>query len=232
MTVKINFIQWIGQNSALPPAYTDTILNDIANNETALHDFLQIITQRLALLWYHSWIKLHPCCDYWMKDAVLKNWINSFPGCDDLDLQPLLTNQILTPFFLHKNTKMLEKIIQSYWKIPCFIQENTGAWLSLPETNLNFIATSGKNNQLGKTLFLGKKRFQRNAGITIKILELTLEQYQDFKKPSSKSLFQKLVDFFLEKRIAFTLRTSVFSSEYKVAQLGRWKLISSSVSSA
>ena len=55
--IKANFLSLYGASSPLPTFYTEELLDEASEDESASRDFLDIIHQRLYLLFFQSWLK-------------------------------------------------------------------------------------------------------------------------------------------------------------------------------
>lgn len=203
---EVHLIQWIGRNSALPPAYTDAILEEITTENSVFHDFLHIATQRLAMLTYHAYLKRHISSDYWLRDKILQHWIQHHTGCYEADLSAVISSHAFKPFFIDRCAKNFEAIMRSYWNVDVRVLENVGTWIAIPEIYQHAISIFEKNNRLGLSLFLGKKRVQKDSGMVIECNPLTYDQYEHLRKVSMSALFKKFIDFFAGKPTHFILR--------------------------
>ncbi|PKG83045.1 type VI secretion system baseplate subunit TssG [Colwellia sp. 75C3] len=107
----------------------------------------------------------------------------------------------------------LKQILESHFELPVEIKEFVGQWQPLIDdvrTRMPLNGAAGQNNQLGRTVMLGKSGFFAQGKINIILGPLTAKQLQKFtpQTPHLKAL-DELVRLYLgfEQDYSFILRT-------------------------
>lgn len=198
--VHVNFIGLTGNSGILPYHYSELVLKRIKIKDKSLMNFLDLFNHRLISLFYQASIKYHLPLGYERKK------LNAPPGSDSDDptkilmaLMGLGTHGLSRRLYTQDESLIyysglftkkvrtaagLKKIIFNHFSIPVEIQEFIGQWQQLIDdvrTRLPAPACPrGQNNQLGKSVMLGRKGWFAQGKIRIILGPLTHKQLHTF----------------------------------------------------
>ncbi len=205
--MAVNFMGLTGSNGVLPYHYTELILQRLKMKDDTLQHFFDLFNHRSISLFYQAASKYRLPIEYERKK------LNPLPGrVHDHHTQVLLSLLGLgTPHLTGRqytrdesliyygglftqsirSTSGLRQILQSHFKIPVQIKEFIGQWQSLIDDVRTRLPgrdnPAGQNNQLGRSVMLGKKGWFAQGKINIILGPLTEEQLHTFA-PGTRAL--------------------------------------------
>jgi type VI secretion system protein ImpH len=233
--MELNFIGLTGSNGVLPYHYTETVLKRMKLKDRTVAEFFNLFNHRAASLFFQSSSKYFAPLEY-ERSRLPNNTskANKAKSKTDNFTQMLLslvglgtgnlTNRLYTSDesvlryagLLSSSVRTatgLKQILESHFCLPVEIKEFVGQWQPLIDdvrTKLPYGGSSGQNNQLGKTVMLGKSGFFAQGKINIILGPLTAEQLHKFtpQTPYIKAL-DEFVRLYLgfEHDYSFILRT-------------------------
>jgi len=186
----VNFLGLAGAHGPLPAVYTEQMLR---RGESALRDFLNIFNHRLILLVYRIHEMHHPELTHQRPDQGLAaNHIFAIFGWGR-DPESAIRNRMSIPdrALLHyggllaqrpRSAVGLQILMGDYFQIPVAVEEFCGAWFDLSSDQWTRLGESGSgaNQVLGNGAILGKRVWDQNAGITIRLGPLDLKTFKKF----------------------------------------------------
>jgi type VI secretion system protein ImpH len=185
----VNFMGLAGAHGPLPTVYTGQLLRE---QPSALRDFLDIFNHRLIALLYRVHEMHHPELTNGSPDQGLcANHLYTFFGLGR-DPESAARNRLSMPdrALLHYSGLLahrphsasgLQRLLCDYFEVEVAIEEFVGAWLSLAEDQWTRIgSTQGRNQTLGDGAILGKRVWDQNARIRIRLGPLDLETFESF----------------------------------------------------
>jgi len=198
--MHVNFMGLTGSTPVLPYHYTEFVLKRLKQKDSTIMDFLDLFNHRSISLFYHASIKYSLPISYERKlnfpvsqgetdnhTQILLSLIGlGTKGLQDrlytrdeslIFYAGLLTNKL-------KTVSGLKQIIYNHFSIEISINEFVGQWQELIEdvrTRLPSLdSPRGQNNQLGKTLMLGRRGWFSQGKIRIILGPLSKKQLRTF----------------------------------------------------
>lgn len=212
--MHVNFMGATGSGGVMPFHYTELVLKRLKLKDRALTEFLDLFNHRLISLFYQASIKYRLPIGY--ERAANQQGADSHTK-SLLALIGLgtagLTRRLSTPdeALLHyaglltkkvRSVDGLQQILSRLFSLPVEIREFIGQWQELIDdvrTRLPGPAVPrGQNNQLGKTVMLGRKGWFSQGKIRIVLGTLTKEQMKALAPgmPTLKAL-DEIVKFYI-----------------------------------
>lgn len=208
--MNVNFMGLTGANGVLPYHYTELVLKRLKLKDRSMASFLDLFNHRLISLFYQASVKYRLPLEYERFDlgTVSRTSNDShtkillaliglgtagltrrLSTSDDalLYYSGLFTNQIRT-------VDGLKQIIFQLFAIPVEVREFIGQWQELIDDVRTRLpgppCPRGQNNQLGKTVMLGRKGWFSQGKIRIVLGTLTKKQFDAFAPgtPTLKAL--------------------------------------------
>ncbi len=237
--MELNFIGLTGSNGVLPYHYTETVLKRLKLKDKTVAEFFNLFNHRTASLFFQSSVKYFAPLEYERcrlaknsntkknKGNQAKSQTDNFTkmllalvglGTDHLNDRLYTKDESLLRYAglfssSVRSASGLKQILESHFELPVEIKEFVGQWQPLIDdvrTRMPSNGAPGQNNQLGRTVMLGKKGFFAQGKINIILGPLTAKQLQKFtpKTPHLKAL-DELVRLYLgfEQDYSFILRT-------------------------
>lgn len=186
----VDFLGLAGAHGPLPAVYTEQMLR---RGDSALRDFLNIFNHRLILLVYRIHEMHHPELTHQTPDQGLAaNHIFAIFGWSR-DPDSAIRNRLSVPdrALLNyggllaqrpRSAVGLKILIGDYFQVPVVVEEFCGAWFELSPDQWTRLGGSarGANQALGDGAILGKRVWDQNAGVTIRLGPLDLKTFKKF----------------------------------------------------
>jgi len=238
--VELNFIGLTGSNGVLPYHYTETVLKRLKLKDKTVAEFFNLFNHRTASLFFQSSSKYFAPLEYErsrltnpdktnrkQSKSKSKNKTDNFTkmllsliglGTANLTERLYTSDESLLRYagLLSSSVRSasgLKQILESHFGLPVEIKEFVGQWQPLIDdvrTRMPLGGGPGQNNQLGKTVMLGKSGFFAQGKINIILGPLSAKQLKKFTPhtPHLKAL-DELVRLYLgfEQDYSFILRT-------------------------
>ena len=211
--MQVNFMGATGSGGVLPFHYTELVLKRLKLKDRSLAEFLDLFNHRLVSLFYQASIKYrlpigyeraaNPGADGHTKSLLALIGLGttglnrrlSTPDQALLHYAGLLTKRV-------RSVDGLKQILSHLFSLPVEIREFIGQWQELIDDVRTRLpgpaAPRGQNNQLGKTVMLGRKGWFSQGKIRIVLGTLTKEQMNALAPgmPTLKAL-DEVVRFFI-----------------------------------
>lgn len=196
----VNFMGLTGSNGVMPYHYSEFVLKRMRAKDYSMQDFFNLFNHRTISLFYQASVKYNLPLEYERKKLH-----STSPFETDnhskilLSLLGLGTNGLQNRLYTKdesliyysglftkklRTTTGLKQIINNHFSIPVEIKEFIGQWQDLIDdvrTRLPGIeAPRGQNNQLGRSVMLGKKGWFSQGKFRIILGPLTRKQLHTF----------------------------------------------------
>jgi type VI secretion system protein ImpH len=223
----------LGSIGPLPYFYSEVVARTERENETALRDFLAILSHRATSLMYRAWRKSrlnleeHSGASRSLQHKY-RNLIAGLVGAADmpqriawLDMQggtPLAAPDLFTRRV--RSARGLQQLLQRQFGVRVEIEEFVGAWEELPD-DVRSALGGPRPPGLGRTSLLGRRVWQVQSTIGIVVKYPDRQQYARLK-PDSESLrrIQLAVRMYCTADLAFRLRIVVSGKTLPSGTLG------------
>lgn len=203
--MQVNFLGLTGSNGVMPYHYSEMVLKRLKVKDKSLMNFLDLFNHRLISLFYQASVKYHLPLEHERKRLQVTPGSESDNptkillaliglGTHGLN-QRLYTKDESLLFYSGlfskkvRTTSGLKQIIFNHFNIPVEIREFIGQWQELIDdvrTRLPGLALPrGQNNQLGKSVMLGRKGWFAQGKIQIILGPLTAQQLHTFAPGTS-----------------------------------------------
>lgn len=196
----INFMGLTGSNGVLPFHYSEFVLKRLRAKDTSMRDFLDLFNHRTISLFYQASVKYNFPLEYERKKLQPKTLFEtdahskillSLMGMGTEGLQNRLYTKDESLLYYSglfskkiRTANGLKQIIRSHFSVPVEIKEFIGQWQELIDdvrTRLPGIEIPrGQNNQLGRSVMLGRKGWFSQGKIRIILGPLTRKQLHTF----------------------------------------------------
>lgn len=203
--MQVNFLGLTGSNGIMPYHYSELVLKRLKIKDKSMMNFFDVFNHRLLSLFYQASVKYHLPFEHERRRLLISTWSeNDSPSRILLALiglgTPGLNHRLYTKdesllfysgLFTKKvrTTTGLRQIIFNHFNIPVQIKEFIGQWQELIDdvrTRLpGFAVPRGQNNQLGKSVMLGRKGWFAQGKIQIILGPLTAQQLHTFAPGTS-----------------------------------------------
>ena len=205
--MHVNFMGLTGSNGILPYHYSELVMKRLKIKDKSMMNFFDLFNHRLISLFYQASVKYNLPMEHERKKLNASSGTDSDShtkilmaliglGTHGLG-QRLYTKDDSLIYYSGLLTKKvrtstgLKQIIFNHFAIPAEIKEFIGQWQELIDdvrTRLPGIAVPrGQNNQLGKSVMLGRKGWFAQGKIQIILGPLTHKQLHTFA-PGTRTL--------------------------------------------
>jgi type VI secretion system protein ImpH len=234
-TMAITFLSLIGSHGQLPSHYTEQLLKQLQQKDTALRDFLNLLQQRSVELFYKAWEKHHFYVGYehakqQQTTDAFSQTLYSLAGLGTKAMQQKLPTTpeniaFYSGFFANtiRCAANLRAMLTSFFQIQVKIQELQGEWLSLNSkdcTKLGKPSYLGNfNNRLGIDTSAGTRVWHCNNKFRIQLGPLSKGQLNNFLPNGSWfAVLQKLVSLYVGMEFNFDVQLTLDARYIKATQ--------------
>lgn len=202
--MEVNFIGLTGASGVLPYHYTETILQRIKGKDRSMERFFNLFNHRSTSLFYQASNKYNFPVQYERsklkssrakeRDQFTRSLLSLIGlGTSNLANRLYTRDESLLYYaglFTQKlrTATGLQQIIQHHFGIRAEIRQFVGQWQELIDdvrTRLPGINIAGQNNQLGRTVMLGRKGWFSQGKIKIILGPLTKTEFYRFAPGTS-----------------------------------------------
>jgi type VI secretion system protein ImpH len=187
--MTVNFLGLTGPLGVLPHAYTELLIERARYKDTALWQFLDLFSHRFVSLFYRAWEKYRFAVAYERtgEEPVTEN-LFSLIGLGTAGLrgrlgvpdQALLFYAGLVGQRPH-SASAVEAVLSDYFGVPIALEPFVGQWLQLEPENLSRLGA--KNSELGATLVLGERVWDRPSKFRLRVGPLDAVRFTTFLPP-------------------------------------------------
>ena len=224
--MMVSFMGLTGPLAALPPQYTELVMERARYRDTALWSFLDIFNHRLISLFYRVWEKYHFPISYertaedhftaYLFDTIGlgTNFLRNRMSFRD---QALLFYGGLISQRPHSATAV-HAIVSDYFGVPAAITQFAGQWLKLGD---NVTRLGGANSQLGLSTIAGDKVWSDQSKFTVRLGPISLKKFTSFI-PTGASFqpLSEMVRFLVGLEFQFSVQLVLARDEVPFAVLG------------
>lgn len=203
--MQVNFMGLTGSNGILPYHYSELVLKRLKIKDKSMMSFFDLFNHRLVSLFFQASVKYSlPLEHERRKLHALSGAEGDHPTKILMALIGLGTNGLSQRLYTKDDSLLyysglltkkvrtstgLKQIIYNHFSIPVQIKEFIGQWQELindVRTRLpGFVIPRGQNNQLGKSVMLGRKGWFAQGKIQIILGPLTAQQLHTFAPGTS-----------------------------------------------
>ena len=227
--MTVNFMGLAGALGPLHAPTTEQIIEGVWRKDTALRDFLDIFNHRLVSLLYR------------IRKVHRVGQDSAPPGGDRLSALVYAAFGMGTPnlrgrmrvkdrallFYAGllaqqpRSLAGLEHVLEDYFRVGVRGREFVGRWFPLEEDQWTAIGAAGKNARLGEDAVLGKRVWEQQGAVELRLGPLTLEEFTEFLPTGwGFAPLCDLVRFYCGDEQDFRVRLALKSSEVPGARLG------------
>jgi type VI secretion system protein ImpH len=240
--MTVNFLGLAGAYGPLPTCYTETLLN---NRNSALREFLDLFNHRIILLLYRIHALHHPeLTNKPPAEGLLANHLFALIGMGR-DPESSMRNRMSFPdqTLLHyaglmtqrtRSASGLAAMLSDCYQVEVEIEEFAGAWAELAEEQCTRLgAQQGCNQILGDGAMLGRRVWDQNSGIAVRLGPMDLQTYLCFL-PRGKHYrsLQDVIRLYLSEDIDFTIKLVLREDQIPVTVIGGLYADSTSITGA
>jgi type VI secretion system protein ImpH len=198
--LQVRLFGLFGPNGPLPLHITEYARERLRHaDDPTLCRFIDVIQHRFIALFYRAWAQAQPAVNRDRpRDDRFVVYIGSFlglsrPAVHHRDAVPDLAKLFHAGALIRhvRNVEGLARILKHFFRVPVWIEEFVGHWMSLSKRERTYLSTD--TAVLGSGAVLGRRLWDRQHKFRIHIGPLTLEQYESFL-PGTPALRQ-LVDW-------------------------------------
>jgi len=214
--MTVTFMGLIGHSGTLPPPYTELVINRRkVFRDKGLHAFLDIFSHRAIALFYDAWRKYR----YWLdvEDGECGNLTRDlldFSGVGFKSLREKLgfgetagLAENLFAFYAGLlsqkpiSAQAMSTVIQGFFGVSTKIDQFVGQWIEVPLEEQSRLG--GDLCALGQTLFAGKRIWDRQTKIQVRMGPMRREKFDQLMpgEPGAKAL-ETLVRFMVGHGLA------------------------------
>ncbi|MBP6985021.1 MAG: type VI secretion system baseplate subunit TssG [Alphaproteobacteria bacterium] len=222
-TMRINFFGIAGLQGPLPLPFTEIIMDRVRRKDTAFNDFLDIFNHRFASILHRirkkHWVGLDsqkPHMTMIGQDLLsLTGMISGFTKTKKISPQDML---YYSGLFWQKPRSgiALKQILSHYYKTDVAIFSHQGGWVDIPRELWTYMGSggSGVNNVLGQTAMCGRRTWDVNQNIRIKLGPMSMGSLQGFlKNGHAYPQIIELLQQYLPAGYTFSLNLSVLAKD-------------------
>ena len=228
MTVR--FMGLAGAMGPLPRPFTERLLRRISKKDTAWRAFLDIFNHRLASIMvrvrkaHRIGLDTHP-----PHETRIASYLRAFLGLgtDGLRNRMSVDDRALLRYaglFVHRPRTALglERMVSDYYGLPVTLRQFVGNWMEIePGDETRIGAKTGENNVLGQSAFLGRRYWNQQAGLELRIGPLDRETFESFLPGGSRHApLLALIMFYVSPEYDFTARLVAKKEAVPQSRLG------------
>lgn len=227
--IKQNGFGLFGPNGPMPSAISDHVRERAQHHgDTALRDFADLFHHRFSLLFYRAWADAQPTVN---MDQAGNNGFARYVSCligaglDSHTDRDSIHDHARRHHAGHivrqtRNAEGIERILQSYFRVPVRVEQYVRRWMALPEAQRTRLG-SPRGACLGQDAVIGEKVLDRQHNIRLWIGPLSWQDYIRFL-PNGKA-YKQLRDWmrgYIGIELTWDVRLGLRADERPATQLG------------
>lgn len=187
--IEVRFLGLLGPNGPMPLHITDYARERMLHGgDATLARFLDVFNHRFLSLFYRAWAQAQPTVTLDRpQDDRFAVYVGALLGLGTPRMRKRDAVQDsaklfhVGPLARHvRNRDGLESLLKHYFKVPIRIEEFTARWLELPERDRTCLGARTSQAALGGGAVLGKRVWDRQHSIRVRIGPLDLARYESF----------------------------------------------------
>lgn len=187
--LEIRFFGLLGPNGPLPLHLTEHARERLLHHgDASFARFLDVFHHRLLSLFQRAWAQSRPTVSFDRpEEDRFHDYVGSLigiatPECRERDaagdrIKLAMAGWLGRPT---RNAEGLRALLVAYFRLPVEIEEFVGHWMPLPNDDLTRLGRHGAGAQLGVGAVAGRRVWDRQHKILVRLGPLTLAQYEDF----------------------------------------------------
>jgi type VI secretion system protein ImpH len=185
-------VQFMGLCAAItimPHVYTEHLLLQLKNKDTAMADFFDIFNHRIISLFYRGWEKYRFFIGFEAggRDTVTPRMLDMLGlGTEGLRKRTALPDEAYLGYagLLGRHVRTagaLKQILEDYFDVSITIHQFAGTWRSLPAANQSILGGSNRaSERLGIGTVVGNEVWDHHGRIRISIGPMSFQRYVSF----------------------------------------------------
>jgi type VI secretion system protein ImpH len=228
--LEIRFFGLLGPNGPLPLHLTEHARERLLHHgDASFARFLDVFHHRLLSLFQRAWAQPRPTVSFDRpEEDRFHDYVGSLigiatPECRERDaagdrIKLAMAGWLARPT---RNAEGLRALLVAYFRLPVEIEEFVGHWMSLPDDDLTRLGRHAACAQLGVGAVAGRRVWDRQHKIRVRLGPLTLAQYEDFlPKGSAHGKIVALLRQYLSLELDWDARLALKADEVPRVQLG------------
>ncbi len=185
--VLMHMFGLLGPNGPLPLHITEYI-DDRARNhrDTTLQSFNDLLTNRLAALFYRAWAVNQPAVSHDRPESDRFSFYLlcllglGTDGLQNRDEVPDAAKLYMASRLRHlpNSAESLEHMIGDWFKLPCRVEQMVGEWLAIPKSGQTRMGMSPETGALGINTVVGSRIWDVQGRFRIHLGPMSLRQYE------------------------------------------------------
>lgn len=241
-TMAVAFMGLTGPSGVLPRHYTELVLDQERRRHRGIATFFDIFNHRTISLFYRAWQKYRVPIAHEQarrpgaaEDPFTESLYAHF-GMATPGLRGRLEIEDQTFVFYAgllaqqpRSASALEGMLTDYFAVPVNVGQFVGQWLPLVEDNCSRLGRAGRpgqddrgaHNALGRTAVLGRRFWDQQAGLRLRLGPVGFEQFSELL-PSGRQfgVLVQLARFFVGQGLDFDVQLALKAQEVPVCRLG------------
>mgnify|MGYP000179116475 CR=1 FL=1 len=215
--LPVRFLGLTGPTGALPAPYGVMAQRQLKQRDTALADFFDLFNHRLIALYYRAWAKYRLTIQYERhtdgeRDPFTRA-IDAFAGQIGNDRDE--ARRYYSGHFARRTRPAsgLEAILRDCLGFGCRVDSFVGQWLPVEAESRTRLGKGGRgqNNDLGEGVLLGKRAWDLQSKVRVRVGPMTLRQYETLlpgagRYRSIRRLIQGYLPSHMDVELRFTIR--------------------------
>ena len=230
--LEVRFLGLLGPNGPMPLHISDYVRERLLHGgDATLARFLDVFNHRFLSLFYRAWAQAQPTVTLDRPhDDRFAVYLGALLGLGTPRMRKRDAVQDSAKMFhvgslaRHvRNRDGLEALLTLYFKVPIRIEEFAGRWLELPRQDRTCLGARDSRGSLGDGAVLGKRVWDRQHSIRLRIGPLDLERYESFL-PGGNAI-ERLVSWlrtYLSFELAWDARLVLKRDQVPSARLGSY----------
>lgn len=202
--MEVAFMGLLGAQGVMPYHLTETVLRELRNKNSGLHDFLDMFNHRIISMFYQAWHKYQLPVNYERNKQRLSRQPDLFTdalqslagiGSSELHYRQPVNDEVIAGLAGHLSRNIcsadsLSRSIKQVFDLSVHIQQFVGQWQDLP-TDVQCQLPSldhpkGINNALGQNTILGSRCYHAQSKFRVVVEPLPKERFMELAPGSSK----------------------------------------------
>lgn len=185
--VRLRNFGLLGTNGPLPHHLTEYIDHRVRDRrDTTLRSFCDLLTNRLAALFYRAWAVNQPAVSH---DRPVDDRYEFYLRCllglgtDGLrgrDAVPDTAKLYMAPRLRHlpPSAESLERVIGDWFGMPCHVEQMVGEWIPIPEAGQTRLGDSARTGTLGESTVVGSRMWDVQGRFRVHLGPMSLAEYE------------------------------------------------------
>lgn len=232
--MTVGFMGLTGPVGVLPRHYTTLLLERVRARDAVLQEFLDIFTHRAVSQFFRAWEKYRFAIRY-ERAQVERQSDDRFAhllfdlfgmGTEGLLDRLVVDDRVLLYYTgllsqRRRSASALAGLLQDHFGVPVRIGQFVGQWLAIPERSRTRLGPRGANNALAVSAIAGRRCWDQQAALCVRVGPLTLSEYAGFL-PSGKGFrpLLQLTRYFVGQQFDIDLQLVLNADEVPRCQLG------------